>query len=137
MLLAAAIAGFCSVPVAGQSRDAEPRRLAHPAPAAPRGVSILPLLAIGPRLTLAMAGREAWQRLPDPLRFGPSPQSTSTEHEDRDQFAGVRALRLDRGRRTRGVDARLEFRLSGDLGGVTSDLGLGGLPRLVQRAFTR
>jgi len=79
-----------------------------------------------------MPARLTWHPARD---ISPTPRVVS---EDRNQFAGVRALKLDRGRAPRSaLDARVEWTIAGDLGGVDSRLGVAGLPRMLQRALTR
>ena len=57
---------------------------------------------------------------------------------DPQQFAALRALPAERGRfRGSPINAKLELKLSGDLGGVDSQLGVSGVPRLISRALLR
>jgi hypothetical protein len=57
---------------------------------------------------------------------------------DPQQFAALRALPADRNRfRGSPVEAKLEWRLSGDPGDYDSQVEVGGLPRRITRALAR
>lgn len=103
----------------------------------PTGPASAPLQAFDPPIRFSMARPPAfttisYERQRDVPRLG-----GGRRVHDPLQFAGVRALRFDRGRyRPSPFDAKLELKLSGDLSGVDSHLGVaGGVGRVVQKAL--
>ncbi|SOB87847.1 hypothetical protein SAMN06297144_2984 [Sphingomonas guangdongensis] len=71
-------------------------------------------------------------------RYSPRLEGASRSARDPAQFAALRAMPVDRGGfRGSPINAKLEWKLSGDLGGIDSQLGVSGVPRLISRALLR
>jgi hypothetical protein len=109
--------------------------------AAPSGASF-PVAK--PPVVVPTAFRLQLSRLPlaqlAPVKPNRTPRLSLREQASRDpqQFAALRALPLNRsGFRASPIDAKLEWKLSGDLGGVDSQIGVSGVPRLISRALMR
>jgi hypothetical protein len=76
--------------------------------------------------------------LPTSARRSPRLDFRDDIRADPQQFAALRALPAERGRyRSSPINAKLEWKLSGDLGGVDSQIGVSGVPRMISRALLR